>query len=221
MNPQMRMLLLIPAAFFVPIIHEFVKAWISTILGDPTPRHKGMLTLNPLKYFEPIGFFFMMAFQMGWARPVPTSALHYKDRRMGVLLTYGVPVIANLMLGIIANILVMAMNSSLTLNNWLNVQMISGNMLAYNAVVNSVRALLLFAQTNVVFALFSLLPVYPMAGNKLIQLLVSPEVIARITHYEKPMQIIMILLISMGMLRGFIVPWANAILGLFGGFPMF
>ncbi len=71
----------IPGALLAPIIHEWVKAMCSARQGDPTPKAKGFLCGNPFKYFEPIGFFLMIMFGFGWGRPVPTSALYYKDRR--------------------------------------------------------------------------------------------------------------------------------------------
>ena len=55
-------LFLLPAAFFAPVIHESVKALCSAKLGDPTPKSKGFITGNPLKYFEPIGFICIMIF---------------------------------------------------------------------------------------------------------------------------------------------------------------
>ena len=58
----MRFLFLLPAAFLAPVIHEMVKALISTAQGDPAPRRHGFLTANPFKYFEPIGFIFIMVF---------------------------------------------------------------------------------------------------------------------------------------------------------------
>jgi len=96
-------LLMFPGAFFAPVIHEFTKARVSAALGDPTPKRHGFLTYNPFKFFEPIGFIFMLAFRgVGWGQPVPTSPLHYKDRRKGVLLTYTVPMFVNLLVGLLA-----------------------------------------------------------------------------------------------------------------------
>ena len=78
----MRYLYMLPAAFLVPVIHEWVKAMVSTALGDPAPGRHGFLTANPFKYFEPIGFFFILLFGFGWGRPVPTTNSITKTGRL-------------------------------------------------------------------------------------------------------------------------------------------
>ena len=187
---------MLPAAFLVPVIHEWVKAMVSTAQGDPAPRKHGYLTLNPFRYFEPIGFLFIMMFGFGWGRPVPTTALHYRDRRRGIILTYTIPVLVNLLLGVgslvIINILFADTGSNqfqLLIHQW---RMIP------HAPSIGVIMLAHFAALNINMALFSLIPVYPLAANKLLLTFSSPDNIARLNHYEKPMQIILVLLMVFG-----------------------
>jgi len=194
---------MLPAAFLVPVIHEWVKAMVSTAQGDPAPRRYGFLTANPFKYFEPIGFCFILLFGFGWGRPVPTTALHYKNRRLGVILTYTIPMLVNLLLGAIAvvgvNILSADMSLPLNINprhystffffiqNWyfrLNASYIAALFLAHFAFIN----------INMVF--FNLIPVYPLAANKLLLTFSSPDTIAKLNHYEKPMQVGLILMLA-------------------------
>ena len=176
-------LLLLPGALLAPIIHEWVKAMTSTALGDPTPRNAGYL--NPLKCFEPIGFFFMLSFHVGWGRPVPTSPLHYKDRRMGTILVQIVPILTNLLIGMLT---VFALQF-----------MPIGNVFVAVAIFN-------FAQMNVGLAVFSLLPIHPMGGSKLIQMFVSPTTAMSLTHREKMLQVVMIFLLMFNILQMLIFP---------------
>ena len=203
----MNFFLMLPGAFLAPILHEWVKAKVSAAMGDPVPRNSGFLTWNPLKYFEPIGFFFMLAFGVGWGQPVPTSPMYYKDRRMGTILVHVSPILANLMVGMLVAFF------------W---QMFAPNILwaiydtpwAASLFINVHWGVRIFAEMNVGLAIFSLIPVFPMAGNKLLQLFVSPTTAMSLTHREKMLQIVMIFLLMFNILQMFIFPIRNFILGL-------
>jgi len=216
----MRYLYLLPAAFLVPVIHEWVKALVSTAQGDPAPRKHGFLTANPFRYFEPIGFMFILLFGFGWGRPVPTTALHYRDRKRGVILTYTIPVLVNLLLGIIAvvgvNMLAAGMEWPagmhwpghystffLFADNWFWV-----------SDANYIVALILahFAFININMALFSLIPVFPLAANKLLITFSRPDTIARLNHYEKPMQIVLILMLAFGIIPNMFAPISRMVI---------
>ena len=49
------LLLLIPPLLFALTVHEYCHALVATKLGDPTARHLGRLTLNPIAHLDPIG----------------------------------------------------------------------------------------------------------------------------------------------------------------------
>jgi len=60
-----RLLLLVPAFVLAIAIHEASHALAATLLGDPTPRSQGRLTLNPLRHLDPMGT--ILLFVMGSA----------------------------------------------------------------------------------------------------------------------------------------------------------
>ena len=76
----------IPIALIAIIGHELAHAWVSTKLGDPTPRYEGRLTLNPLAHLDPIGTLLMIITGFGWAKPVGVNPMYYKDRKKGMAL---------------------------------------------------------------------------------------------------------------------------------------
>lgn len=61
------------------------------MLGDPTAKYAGRLTLNPIKHIDPIGSilvpFVLVVFQsnilFGWAKPVPINPYNFKDQIYG------------------------------------------------------------------------------------------------------------------------------------------
>ncbi|MCL2841126.1 MAG: site-2 protease family protein [Defluviitaleaceae bacterium] len=183
----------LPGAFLAPMIHEWVKACTSAVLGDPSPRKAGFLSWNPLKYFEPIGFLFMLAFGVGWGRPVPTSAFYYKDRRLGVILVHIMPIITNLFVGMLVMFLWSTFVDSLF-------GMVSGNdipVLFMHVAHSSIHH---FAAMNIGLAIFSLIPMYPLAGSKLLPLFVSPNTVMQLNQREKPIQAIVIILLIFGVI---------------------
>ncbi len=77
---------------FSIIIHEISHGYVAELLGDPTARLQGRLTLNPLKHIDPIGSILVpiitafSGFAFGWAKPVPYNPYNLKNRRTGELL---------------------------------------------------------------------------------------------------------------------------------------
>ena len=207
-------LLLLPGAFLAPIIHEYVKARVSHKLGDTTIEKQGLDSFGFKKFFEPIGFFFMMYFQLGWGQPVQVSPLYYKDRKKGILLTYLVPIIVNMLIGLFVLLLWGAVRPALFL--WAAQQAALGSAWPGLTVSHIEAGIILFARCNIGIALFNLLPINPLAGSKIIPLFVSPDAAVRLSYYEKPLQIIMVIMLMFGFLQAFLFPIINAITGLVG-----
>jgi Zn-dependent protease len=75
---------------FSAVFHEFFHAWMANVLGDPTAKHAGRLTLNPLKHIDLMGtviiplflLFFVGGF-IGWAKPVPYNPHNLRDQKWG------------------------------------------------------------------------------------------------------------------------------------------
>jgi Zn-dependent protease len=55
------------------------------MLGDPTPRLAGRLTLNPIAHIDPIGFLALILVRFGWAKPVPINPYNFRNPRQGSL----------------------------------------------------------------------------------------------------------------------------------------
>ena len=212
--PFMFYVLLLPGAFFAPIFHEYVKASVSAALGDVTIKKQGLHKFSLKKFFEPIGFFFMMYFNLGWGQPAQVSPLYYKDRRKGILLTFLVPIAANIMLGLLVLLIWGAVRPGLAI--WSAQQALAGSGVP-NLVLSYIHiGIVLFAQCNIGLALFNLVPINPLAGSKLLPLFLSPETAVRMNYYEKPLQIIMVIMLMFGLLQALIFPVRDLIIGLVG-----
>lgn len=76
-----QILLIAPPILFAITIHEFSHGWIADKLGDPTARHSGRLTLNPLAHLDPIGTLMLFIVHIGWAKPVPVNPENFANPR--------------------------------------------------------------------------------------------------------------------------------------------
>ena len=93
MAPVAELLLFFALVLVSVILHELAHGWVSHLLGDPTPKNAGRLSLSPLRHLDPLGtvipiILYMMGSRVliGWAKPVPINPLYYRNRRLGIFL---------------------------------------------------------------------------------------------------------------------------------------
>ena len=178
----------------VTTLFEYMKAFLSTIQGDTVPKSMGKLTLNPVKHFEPIGFLLFLYSGYGWANPVETSSRNYKDKETGTIITYLVPIIVFIILAVLIKII---MNIVMVANN--GAMMYLNVFLAY------------LSRNLAAVAVFNIIPVYPMSGSWLIRCILNPNQAIKYAQYEKPLQIIVMFLLVLGLLSSVLDPIVNFI----------
>lgn len=139
-------LLLAPAFLIALTIHELAHALVADRLGDPTPRSDSRISLNPLKHLDLYGAVLFLITGFGWAKPVvydPYNLAH--PRRDGSLIALAGP----------ASNLLFAAIISLALR--LFPQLYSLNFLLYPLIA-----------INISLAIFNLVPVSPLDGEKIL-----------------------------------------------------
>lgn len=72
------------------VVHEVSHGYAANSLGDPTAKHAGRLTLNPLKHLDMFGSvivpfitYTLGGFIFGWAKPVPYNPYNLKSQKWG------------------------------------------------------------------------------------------------------------------------------------------
>lgn len=143
-------------------VHEFAHAFSAKWLGDDTAERAGRLTLNPVAHIDVLGTLILPALLVlsgssmffGWAKPVPVDVGRFNgrvSRRVGRMLTAGAGPLANVILAVLAQGVLAAM---------VHVAFDPGP-----AMTDFLRQMLTL---NVVLAVFNLLPVYPLDGQKVL-----------------------------------------------------
>ncbi|MBE7015346.1 MAG: site-2 protease family protein [Ruminococcaceae bacterium] len=164
--------------------HELAHAWVSTKLGDPTPRREGRLTLNPLAHLDLVGTILMIFTGFGWAKPVGVNPMYYKDRKKGMALTAIAGPCANFIMAFLGVLIGTAL-------------IILGSVLGWSQGVLSLINFIfyLFAFRNLCFMVFNLIPIPPLDGSKVLGIFLPNRTYYTMLQYER-YAIILIMLLS-------------------------
>lgn len=139
------------------VLHEVSHGYVAAILGDPTAKYAGRLTLNPLKHLDPVGSFFVPILTtvlggvtFGWAKPVPYNPYNLRGGKWGPALVGAAGPAANLFL---------AFFFSLILHGPLFQPFLSGN------VVSLIKSAI---GINIVLFVVNVIPIPPIDGSKIL-----------------------------------------------------
>lgn len=148
------------------VVHEFAHGYVAYRLGDNTARVAGRLTLNPLKHLDLFGSVFLplllilskAGFVIGWARPVPYNPNNLRNGKRGNIMVSVAGIIANLTIAVLFGLLIrFAPEFGLPLYT-------SDPYLIHP--FYKITTIIVF--TNLVLALFNLIPIPPLDGSKIL-----------------------------------------------------
>ena len=147
--------------------HEAAHAWSADRLGDPTARSLGRLTLNPLAHIDWIGTVLFPLISMttsapliGWAKPVPVNLRNLRSpRRDFAIVAFAGPV-SNLVLATGLMVIFFLLHP--------------GGITSYD--IGRFEDLLIRAIiTNVLLAVFNMIPIPPLDGGNVAIGLLPPQ----------------------------------------------
>jgi Zn-dependent protease len=199
-----RVLLLRILAILVAVtVHEYAHAWVADRQGDPTPRSRGRLSLNPLVHLDVVGSLLLLVAGFGWAKPVEVNPLHFANPRQGMMRVAAA--------GPLANVTV-----AFALGYFLRLGLVE-------AAAWPVQLALATIYINIVLAVFNLLPVPPLDGSRVLTGLLPP---AQALAYERlapygPLLLLVLILMPGGLIGSVLGPpvsWLVALV-LGGGVP--
>ncbi len=148
----------IVALLVTVMLHEIAHGYSALLYGDTTAKDYGRLTLNPKKHFDLMGLFMMFLVGFGWAKPVPVNANNFEKKRSGMIVVSLAGVVTNMLLAFIfASLDVVFGNIPVVYES-------VGYYLVYFGWYLSYMMLAL----NISFALFNILPLFPLDGYRLL-----------------------------------------------------
>ena len=187
-------------------VHESAHGYASYLLGDPTARNLGRITMNPLKHFDVLGFICMVLFRVGWAKPVPVNARYYKNPRAGMAITAAAGPISNLLLALIG-----VFGSETT---WLFMRNMSEGNPAFTVAATVFNFFYLLSLCNISLAVFNLIPVPPFDGSRILYVFLPPKQYFGLMKYERYIMIAVLVLFYIGV---FDLPLSFATNAIFDG----
>ena len=152
----MEELLMLPGIVIGLSFHEFGHAAASVLLGDPTPKQQGRLTLNPAAHMDIFGFVCLLFAGFGWGVPVEIDPRNYKHPRRDELIVSLAGVVMNFLTAVVFALLMRLM--------------IRGGLVLDEASQAADLPTILYdilryvVQINVVLMVFNLLPCPPLDG---------------------------------------------------------
>ncbi len=140
------------ALVLVITFHEFAHAYTAYLLGDPTAKNKGRVTLNPLAHLDPMGTILIFLVGIGWGKPVPVNRAYFRKPIAHEALVAVAGPIMNLIIALIV------MVPLKYFGQYMNFEL---NLLLR----------IIFDMSIVLFA-FNMLPFPPLDGSKFLQLII-------------------------------------------------
>lgn len=145
------------------ILHEIAHGLVALWNGDKTAKMYGRLSLNPLKHFDLIGLAMMVLVGFGWAKPVPVDPRNFKNRKLGCITVSIAGVVTNLILAFLFSMGTVLFGK---------IAVVPNSSMYYFVYFCEVLCAVT-AQLNVSFALFNILPLYPLDGYRLLSCFVN------------------------------------------------
>ena len=143
-------LAVLPLLLISIILHEVSHGFAAYLMGDPTAKRQGRLTLNPFKHLDLVGTICMFFAPFGWAKPVPINPYYMKKPKRGMVITALAGPLCNLILTTIGVVAYVVLIPYIYDKDWL------------------VTAIIYFIQLNCTLAVFNLIPFPPLDGSKVL-----------------------------------------------------
>lgn len=189
----------IPMIFAITV-HETAHGIVANLLGDPTAKQLGRLTLNPSKHVDLLGTILIPlllltlgGFIFGWAKPVPIDETHFKKPKRDKLWVALAGPLSNFIMAL-GWALVAKIGVSLYYANGLKAGFILASLGGAGITVNCL------------FAALNLIPIPPLDGSRLISYFLNERLLRYYDRMEPYGLFIVLGLAVLGILNKMVFP---------------
>lgn len=166
----LQLALLAPAILIAVTFHEFAHGYVAYLLGDPTAKERGRLSLNPLRHLDPLGTLMFVIFRFGWGKPVPVDNRYFKEPRWGMAVVS--------LAGPATNFTMAALLGLLLKTHVVGVTASGSPTSLFGLFV------LMTAQINIYLGVLNLLPLPPLDGSRLVSALLPERLLKQYQAIE-------------------------------------
>ena len=202
MEKAVEILMIAAASLIAVTLHELAHGYVAYLMGDPTAKNNGRLTLNPIKHIDPFGLLALIVLKIGWAKPVPINPMYFRNRKKGMILVSLAGPLTNLSLSFFFALLCKLMWHS-------------------SAVYYLVVFFEIAMQINIGFAVFNLMPFPPLDGSKIVAALLPEQLEQKFYQYQRYLVFIVMILYFTNLIDYILYPPIQFLYGLLYRFIIF
>lgn len=205
--------------------HEAAHAWTSERFGDDTGRLQGRITLNPMAHIDPVGTIvfpilgFMTGFPLlGWAKPVQTNPLRWREKTKANISVSAAGPISNFILAAIAFIIIKALiigGVMFPIGGFFTMIVPVGAVFSDAAQPGYLEPLAKFLSVmlmlNVALGVFNLIPVPPLDGSHVLEELLPPAMAGAYEQIRPYGFILLYALLLLGVFSAIFIPVSRLI----------
>lgn len=183
-------------------VHECSHAAVANLLGDPTGKRLGRLSLNPARHLDPAGTAMLLIVGFGWGKPVPVNAYNLRNgARRGMSMVAAAGPVSNVFTAAVA-----ALPIRLGLVEWSSPFVFNGLQgQGIEGLVSDLLGFIIFF--NIILAVFNLIPLAPLDGSKIAIGVLPREMANFVTRWEASGPAILLLVIMLDWFTGLNILW--------------
>ena len=132
-----------------------ILAGTAVLLGDKGPKYDGRLTVIPTNHIDFVGAICLIIFGLGWAKSMDIDSQQFRVRSLGIVTTILIGFVGLLVTAILLNKLVLAALTALP----------------FTLGIATAEFLRTASSLTIWFALLSLIPISPLTGGLLINMI--------------------------------------------------
>lgn len=201
------------AAGVIPVLlaitlHEAAHGWVAYRLGDNTAKRLGRITMNPIKHIDlmgtiivPLVMVMLTPFLIGWAKPVPVDARHFKAPLLDMGLVAAAGPVSNLIMACFWAAFMLIASKSMQPSGEL-------------AFLWSMGTIGVFV--NILLIVINLLPIPPLDGGRVVAGILPPSIAIHYLRIEPYGMFIVIALLASGILGKILLPQIQQFASLIG-----